>query len=86
MFSRLFARGLLSASKNNHRSTYPYVNIVYPDDCYPKLNMFVSEQGLSSWEYRPVAHVNMNYTILPSLRGCRRNLRIKNVYLRIGFE
>ena len=64
VFSKLFSRGPLSASKNAHRSLYP---------CVPKynvrmigiqkLNRYISELTLDSYGYTPVAYVAVWYMI-----------------------
>jgi hypothetical protein len=42
---------------------YPKLNIVFPDDRYAKLNFYISELILSSHEYIPVAYVKMGLMI-----------------------
>lgn len=66
VYSKLFSRRLLSASKNNHRSLYP---------CLPKysarmigvqkLKMYISELTLGSHGYIPVAYIAVQYMIWP---------------------
>ena len=66
MFSKLFSRGPLSASKNTHGSLYP---------CVPKysvrmigiqkLNRYISELTLDSYGYIPVAYLVAQYMIWP---------------------
>jgi hypothetical protein len=43
MFTKFYAPGPNVASKNNHGSSHPYLNIGCPDDKYAKLKMYISE-------------------------------------------
>jgi hypothetical protein len=50
-------------TKDPHVVTH--VNIECPDARYPKLNIYISELILDSYEYMPVAYVTMHCMILP---------------------
>ena len=64
VFSKLFSRGPLSASKNTHGSLYPRVpNYSVRMMGIQKFKMYVSELTSDSFGYIPVAHLAVQYMI-----------------------
>jgi hypothetical protein len=65
VFPKLFCSRTVLGLTNNHAYIPADVNIVCPDDRYPKLGIYISELILDSYEYIPVAHVKMHCMIWP---------------------
>jgi hypothetical protein len=67
-FPELNVRGILLASKNNHRTSHlcsPSTEC--PDDGYTKLDTNISEPIFDIYKYIPAAHVTVHCMVWPSL-------------------